>query len=121
MAWSAELLKLSVPFAVSQILYWLVWYYPNDQPSLEALAVKVIPVSSIITYILWHPSGRANAFTNRILAGMFFSVLGDAFLVDHTYFIHGVVAFAVAQVFYVYAFGWDKLKLNLGFGMLINS
>ena len=54
---------------------------------------------------------EAYAYSRKILIGLFFSVIGDAFLVwKGNYFIHGLLSFAVAQAFYAWAFGIKPLK-----------
>ena len=50
---------------------------------------------------------------------MFFSVIGDAFLVYFEYFLLGMGAFAVAQVAYIAAFGWERTKPVIGIGLYI--
>lgn len=49
----------------------------------------------------------------RILGGLIFSSLGDT-LLNHNYFPHGMGAFAIAQIFYINAFGFRPLKLWIG-------
>ena len=50
----------------------------------------------------------------RIIIGLFFSVIGDAFLVYFEYFIFGMFAFALAQAVYTTAFGWERTKPLIG-------
>ena len=51
-----------------------------------------------------------------ILFGLAFSSLGDAFLdfKQGELFPFGMLAFAVAQVFYIYAFGFRPLRIVIG-------
>lgn len=42
--------------------------------------------------------GHRHTFSRRILLGLSFSCLGDAFLIWPTNFIHGMAAFGIAQV-----------------------
>lgn len=114
--WLEEIGKLS-PFFASQLLYWVLRYIPNTQPSLETLVVKCVPVLTLIAYILWHPKVKNVAdakVTSRILLGLIFSVVGDAFLVYGELFVFGMAAFGVAQMAFIGAFGWEPLKLNIG-------
>lgn len=52
-------------------------------------------------------------YTNKILAALIFSCLGDA-LLDHDCFVYGMCAFGVAQFCYICAFGFRPLKLWVG-------
>lgn len=55
-----------------------------------------------------------HAFSRRILFGLVFCCIGDAFLVWDQYFLHGMAAFGVAQVIYTSAFGFSPLNATLG-------
>lgn len=52
-------------------------------------------------------------YTHKILFGLLFSCIGDA-LLNHNYFPHGMGSFAIAQLFYINAFGFRPLKLWIG-------
>lgn len=58
--------------------------------------------------------GEEYAFSRRILTGLLFSCLGDALLVWPHYFLHGMVAFGIAQLMYTAAFGFKPLNACLG-------
>lgn len=45
--------------------------------------------------------------------GLIFSCIGDA-LLNYNYFTHGMAAFAVTQLFYIFAFGFKPMKLWIG-------
>ena len=45
------------------------------------------------------------------LFGLIFSCLGDAYLVVDTFFIHGIVSFAIAQTLYIFLFQGQMLDL----------
>lgn len=52
-----------------------------------------------------------------IIFGLLFSCAGDA-LLDYQYgalFQYGMIAFSIAQVFYISAFGWSPRKLFIAF------
>lgn len=51
---------------------------------------------------------------HKVLVALIFSCLGDA-LLNYNYFVYGMCAFAVAQIFYIMAFGFKPLKLWIGF------
>lgn len=52
-------------------------------------------------------------YSHKILLGLIFSCFGDA-LLNHNYFLHGMAAFAFAQLSYIFAFGFKPLKLWIG-------
>ena len=58
------------------------------------------------------------AFRKRILYGLIFSCIGDVFLdyneSEGELFPFGMVAFAVAQILYISAFGWKPLRPMIG-------
>lgn len=55
---------------------------------------------------------RKSRFTNKIITGLFFSLLGDVFLmfthIDELYFVLGLGAFLIAHLFYISAFYLDS-------------
>lgn len=70
--------------------------------------------------ILKRSNSKVKIFPNRyvyrqkIFVGLIFSCIGDAFL-NINLFPHGMAAFAVAQMFYISAFGFGgRLRLSLG-------
>lgn len=67
----------------------------------------------IYLYVLFYYDSRY-AFSRRIIVGLLFSALGDAFLIWDEYFLHGMAAFGVAQIMYSSAFGFKPLKPKLG-------
>jgi len=54
------------------------------------------------------------AFSRRILTGLVFSCIGDALLVWPNCFTAGMCMFAMAQIMYIIAFGFEPLNLKLG-------
>lgn len=65
---------------------------------------------SLIIFIIFSVKHKGR-FTKRVIGGLFFSLLGDVFLmlpthVD-TFFIFGMVAFLIAHLFYILAFYVD--------------
>lgn len=59
---------------------------------------------------------RDYRYHHKILLGLFFSSAGDA-LLDYKgkdLFPFGMLAFAVAQIFYIWAFGWKPLRFVIG-------
>lgn len=55
-------------------------------------------------------------YQQLILFGLIFSCAGDALLdyKNHSLFVFGMLAFAVAQIFYITAFGFKPLKVYIG-------
>lgn len=66
----------------------------------------------ILTFLCW--SCSRYAFSRRIMIGLLLSVVGDACLIWKEYFLHGMMAFGVAQIMYSSAFGFTPLKPVLG-------
>ncbi|CAL8078382.1 unnamed protein product [Orchesella dallaii] len=104
-----------VPFLKTLGLYFVI-FIPDDRPSLFAMTLKCLPVVSLALFIVLHGIGLSDEhkFSRRILIGLVFSCLGDAFLIWPSYFLHGMAAFAVAQSFYIRAFGFQPMKWKLG-------
>ncbi|XP_077288030.1 lysoplasmalogenase TMEM86A [Arctopsyche grandis] len=100
-----------VPFFKSVAVYFVL-FIPVDKPSVWAMFVKCAPILSLMVFVLLHGMslGDEYMFSRRILIGLIFSCLGDALLVWPHYFLHGMGAFSVAQVFYIKAFGFESLK-----------
>lgn len=59
---------------------------------------------------------KKNRYCQRILCGLIFSCGGDA-LLNVGLFPHGMGSFAVAQAFYISAFGFQSLKPNIAIGL----
>ncbi|XP_076069041.1 lysoplasmalogenase TMEM86A-like isoform X2 [Oratosquilla oratoria] len=101
-----------VPFCKTVAIYFVL-FIPVSQPSLFAMVIKCLPVLSLIAFVLLHGMslGEEYAYSRRILLGLIFSVIGDAFLVWDEFFLHGMAAFGVAQVFYTSAYGFRPLNM----------
>lgn len=114
-----------IPFYVTFILYFVL--YGDGARPLTAIycIVKCAPIISLIHYVARHTPDSppdSNSYTRKILAGLMFSCVGDFFMVDYDgHFLHGVAAFAVAQLLYSSAFGLDgigTLKFGVGSSVL---
>lgn len=116
--WLKQLTLLLVPFGLTQIFFWS-GFDPDAEPSFGFALRKCLPVTCLALYVLLNPSwptfeGVHRRHLRRILFGLFFSVIGDAFLVnEEKFFIAGMAAFGVAQAFYIAAFGWRPLRLDV--------
>ena len=67
-----ELVKLSAPFLVSQILYWKLFYIPTDQPGLWTAFIKCLPVSTLALYL--GNSNSKDSLVQGLFWGMIFSI-----------------------------------------------
>ena len=65
-------------------------------------------LKSALNTLIHHKSGHYRKF---VLIGLIFSSIGDACLVwEEDCFIHGMLAFGIAHIFYMAAFGFSPLK-----------
>merc|ERR1719376_815972 len=112
-----ETLKLT-PFVLAQVNYWR----SDLETRLHNPWTKCLPIASLILYLLTHAAATSGKkpLLRRIKTGLFFCMLGDAFLTvdDDNYFLAGMVAFGIGHVCYVAAFGGHgglgfKFGLNL--------
>ncbi|XP_063598990.1 lysoplasmalogenase TMEM86A-like [Penaeus indicus] len=101
-----------VPFFKTVAIYFVL-FIPVEQPSLFAMVIKCLPVLSLIAFVLLHGMslGEEYTYSRRILLGLIFSVVGDALLIWEDFFVHGLGAFLVAQIFYISAFGFRPFNI----------
>lgn len=101
-----------VPFFKTVAIYFVL-FIPTEQPSLFAMVIKCLPVLSLIAFVLLHGMslGEEYTYSRRILLGLIFSVVGDALLIWEDFFVHGLGAFLVAQIFYISAFGFRPFNI----------
>ena len=109
-----------VPFFKTVVIFFILF---PDNSSLESFfycAIKCLPIVSLMVFVLLHGMNfsAAYSYSRKILLGLFFSMLGDAFLVwkSKGYFIHGTLMFAIAQALYASAFGFRPFKAKVGAG-----
>ncbi|KAK0159875.1 hypothetical protein PV328_007345 [Microctonus aethiopoides] len=102
-----------VPFFKSVCVYFVLL---AEQPSLHTACFKCLPIISLILFVLLHGMNLSDEYTfsRRILTGLIFSCLGDAFIVWPNLFIVGMAMFSIAQLMYITAFGFTPLNLKLG-------
>lgn len=102
------------PFIASIVLYFTL-FPPEHIPSLWSTYVKCLPILSLALFTTLH-EGYANKskINRKILLGLLFSCVGDACLVWPDYFIHGIMAFAVAQIIFIITAGLEPINLKLG-------
>ncbi|XP_015189874.1 PREDICTED: lysoplasmalogenase-like protein TMEM86A [Polistes dominula] len=102
-----------VPFFKSVSVYFVLL---AQQPSLLTACFKCLPIISLIVFVLLHgiSLSKEYTFSRRILTGLVFSCIGDALLVWPNCFTAGMCMFAIAQIMYIYAFGFKPINLLLG-------
>ncbi|WP_199118865.1 lysoplasmalogenase [Pedobacter sp. ASV28] len=96
-------------FAFAIIFFSELLAIVNDMMWLRYLTKPLITISLML--FIWFTLRRKGRFTNKIIAGLFFSLLGDVFLMftqlDEIYFMLGLGAFMIAHLFYIGAFYVD--------------
>ncbi len=74
------------------------------------VALKPLCTVSILAYLLLFRNTAIKSYSKRIGIGLFFCLIGDAFLLFESYFIWGLASFLVAHLIFLYAFvkrqGW---------------
>ncbi|XP_045148740.1 lysoplasmalogenase isoform X3 [Echinops telfairi] len=107
---TASLVKCLTPFLLTCPAYFLFWI-PEDPPSLLGALVKCLPVLSLAAGLqaLTPPGSTATL----LKWGLLCSAVGDACLIWPDAFLHGMVAFAAAHLFYLVAFGFSPLRPGL--------
>ncbi len=87
-----------------------IYFQQHDRSQLWIL--KPLPIIVMMCW-LWF-RGLPSTDRTLILLGLFFSMIGDLFLIiPQQYFIHGLSSFFIAHVFYIVAFYKRKKTLNL--------
>ncbi|XP_039592186.1 lysoplasmalogenase-like protein TMEM86A [Polypterus senegalus] len=106
-----------VPFFKATCVYFVLWL-PTSTPSWFSALIKCLPIFCLWIFLLAHGISFLDAHPSarRILAGLIFSLLGDAFLIwqEQGYFIHGLLMFAITHILYSSAFGMKPLNLPVG-------
>ncbi|XP_076783806.1 lysoplasmalogenase TMEM86B isoform X2 [Arvicanthis niloticus] len=99
-----------VPFILACSLYFLLWI-PVDQPSWVSALIKCQPILCLVVF-LWAvaPGG---SYTWLLQGALVCSSVGDACLIWPEAFLHGMAAFSVAHLFYLWAFGLSPLQPGL--------
>ncbi|ELU03827.1 hypothetical protein CAPTEDRAFT_223328 [Capitella teleta] len=105
-----------VPFFKTVAIFFILFEADSRLNSIFYCLVKCLPVVCLMIFVLMHGMSLSEiyAYSRKILLGLFFSCLGDAFLVwkNAGYFPHGLAMFALAQVMYTWAFGFRPLSLR---------
>lgn len=111
-----------VPFFETVTVYFTLFGDKTRPESPLCCIVKCLPIISLMFFVLLHGNSFSEfySYSRKVLAGLVFSCIGDAFLVWRTagYFIPGIVAFTVGQMMYAWAFGVRPFCSRLGIFML---
>ncbi|KAM3609696.1 uncharacterized protein V6R79_018738 [Siganus canaliculatus] len=106
-----------VPFFKATCVYFVLWL-PTSSPSWFSALIKCLPIFCLWVFLLAHGFSflGAHSSARKILAGLIFSALGDAFLIwqEQGYFVHGLLMFAITHILYSSAFGMKPLNLSAG-------
>lgn len=81
-----------MPFFKATCVYFVLWL-PTSSPSWFSALIKCLPIFCLWVFLLAHGFSflGAHSSARKILAGLIFSALGDAFLIwqEQGYFVHG--------------------------------
>lgn len=105
-----------VPFFKTVAIYFVL-FIPEGNPSWFACLIKCLPVISLCIFVLLHGMsfGEEYCYSRWILAGLIFSCIGDAFLIDFKQnLILGLAFFSLAHFAYAYAFGFHPPNFYVG-------
>lgn len=109
----------TVPFFKTVAIFFVL--YPSQEPehaSIFFCLFKILPIVSLMIFVLLHGMNftEAYSYSRKILIGLVFSAAGDLFLAfkNYGFFLHGVGAFAMAQLFYAWAFDIFPFKFYVG-------
>ncbi|XP_044735579.1 lysoplasmalogenase-like protein TMEM86A [Chrysoperla carnea] len=105
-----------VPFLKTSAVFFVLQSRIEKETWLYLL-IKCIPILCLIMFVLLHGMSFSDeyAYSRRIILGLVFSCLGDALLVwPNSHFLYGMVAFGIAHINYVAAFGFKPINLPLG-------
>lgn len=116
-----------VPFFKTVAIFFVLFGEEPKHSSIFFCIIKCLPIVSLILFVLLHGMNLTEyyAYSRRIIAGLVFSMFGDAFLVwGQHYFEYGVAMFGIAQLLYASAFGMKPFNLpagivTAGIGMII--
>lgn len=105
-------------FFKSVIIYAILGSYGFFSSQILSTILKCLPILCLMAFIFFmgFKNTKEFGYHKLILLGLAFSSVGDAFLDynDGELFPFGMLAFAVAQVFYITAFGFKPLRITIG-------
>jgi len=107
-----------VPFMKTVAIFFVLFGEEHYLESIFFCIIKCLPVISLIIFVLLHGMNfsEAYAYSRKILIGLVFCCLGDAFLVWQNcgYLLFGAGAFGLGHIAYACAFGMKPFKPYVG-------
>lgn len=79
-------------------------YFQYEQKRTLLYLFKPLTMVFIIAIALSQSFPPQTHYQRAVILGLIFSLAGDVFLVNHERFIHGLVSFLIAHLFYIAAF-----------------
>jgi uncharacterized membrane protein YhhN len=79
-------------------------YFQYKEPRGLLYVFKPLTLLFIIAIALSQAFPPQTHYQRAIILGLMFSLAGDVFLINHERFIHGLVSFLIAHLFYIAAF-----------------
>ncbi|WP_314589805.1 lysoplasmalogenase [Paenibacillus terrigena] len=103
--------KFLLPVLILMMSLLYIFVIPSELVIVKLL-FKVIPMLLIITYAYMQAPDRKQYYDWMLLTGLFFCMLGDAFIIYE--FIFGLAAFLIGHLFYMTGFfrKWRFSKLH---------
>lgn len=103
-----------IPFFTGVGIYFTL-LIPYENPSVWAVIIKCTPIVSLV-YFTTQVGFRNgyNPYASRILSGLICCCIGDGLLLWNRTFVHGLIAFIIGHINYIWAFGFIPLRLHLG-------
>lgn len=108
-----------VPFFKTCAIFFVLYGDQSKASGIFYCIIKCLPVISLILFVILDGMSLSEyyRYSRRILIGLIFSCIGDAFLVwkeTGKNFEIGLLMFAIAQIEYARAFGWRPLNPYAG-------
>uniref|UniRef100_A0A8C5JFM7 lysoplasmalogenase n=1 Tax=Junco hyemalis TaxID=40217 RepID=A0A8C5JFM7_JUNHY len=115
-----------VPFFKATCVYFVLWL-PTSSPSWFSALIKCLPIFCLWVFLLAHGINFlvSHRSASRILAGLIFSAVGDAFLIWQEQgslpAAFCLLMFGITHILYSSAFGMKPLDLKAGLLMGVVS
>jgi len=101
-----------VPFVKTVLLYYVAWL-PLEYKSIIPAVIKCLPILCLIAFVGTEGVSlrKEHDYQRRVIVGLVFSCIGDALLIwDNQHFITAMIAFGIAHLAYIRAFGFSKFR-----------
>ncbi|RWS06377.1 lysoplasmalogenase-like protein TMEM86A [Dinothrombium tinctorium] len=104
-----------VPFFKTVAIYFVL--ADRESETWLTVVLKCLPLIWLCIFVVINGISfkEKHTYSRRILLGLVFSMIGDAFLVGSSTFLYGLFSFSVAHLFYIAAFGFQPLNAFSGF------